>query len=124
MKELLDVPNNTVVIVMSNNETDATRAYKLLKAQGVMNLYILNGGINHWLKLFPLETGIAQQAAPGQQAGASAQGEGLNYTFTQAVGSTQKSANPGNEHGLVERGITFTRKVKIQKKKVIAGGCG
>jgi len=124
MKELLDVPDNTVVIVMSNNEADATRAYKLLKAQGVLNLYILGGGVNHWLKLFPLETAIAQPVAGEQQARAPGEGEHLNYIFTKAVGSTQKSSNPGNEHGLVERGIAFTRKVKIQRKKVIAGGCG
>lgn len=112
---------NRKVVVMSNNETDATRAYKLLRAQGILNLYILSGGVNQWLKLFPLNTAIARpmdREAPGV-----AGDEQLSYIFTQAVGSTLKSANPGDE-GLKELGVVFVKKIKIQKKKVISGGCG
>lgn len=122
IKEVLEVPNNTVVVVMSNNEVDATRAYKLLKGQGVLNLYILSGGVNHWLQFFPPDPAFARpiegQATDGSEK------EQLNYIFTRALGAGLKSANPGSEGGLEARGIKFTRKVKIQKKKVIAGGCG
>ncbi|MDQ1352468.1 MAG: hypothetical protein QG657_2774, partial [Acidobacteriota bacterium] len=122
IKELAQAPTNTVVVVMSNNETDATRAYKLLRAQGVLNLYILNGGVNQWLKVFPLNLAIARpvdRGVPGTGGG----DEQLNYIFTQAVGSTMKAANPGEE-GLKELGVVFVKKIKIQKKKVISGGCG
>lgn len=121
IKELAQAPVNTVVVVMSNNETDAARAYKLLRAQGVLNLYILSGGVNQWLKFFPLNAAIARpmdREAPGV-----AGDEQLSYIFTQAVGSTPKAANPGEE-GLKELNTAFTKKIKIQKKKVIAGGCG
>lgn len=121
IKELAQAPSNTIVVVMSNNETDATRAYKLLRAQGVLNLYILEGGVNRWLKYFPLDTAIArpvERETPGTE-----RDEQLNYIFVQAVGSTLKAANPGEE-GLKELGTTFTKKIKIQKKKAISGGCG
>ncbi len=121
IKELAQAPGNTVVVVMSNNETDATQAYKLLRAQGVLNLYILSGGVNQWLKLFTLNAAIAR---PIDREASSASGdEQLNYIFTQAVGSTPKASNPGEE-GLKELSTAFTKKIKIQKKKVIAGGCG
>jgi len=121
LKDLLGVHPNTVIILMSNNETQATEAYKMLKAQGVLNLYILNGGVNRWLNLFPLDTSIAKplKSVSPQKEGK----EKLNYIFTRAVGSTVKSSNPGVEV-LEEMGIKYAKKVKIQKKKVIAGGCG
>lgn len=121
IKELAQAPGNTVVVVMSNNETDAARAYKLLRAQGVLNLYILSGGVNQWLKLFPLNAAIARPI--DREASGAGGDEQLNYIFTQAVGSTPKASNPGEE-GLKELSTAFTKKIKIQKKKVIAGGCG
>ncbi|MCX6583049.1 MAG: rhodanese-like domain-containing protein [Candidatus Aminicenantes bacterium] len=121
IKELAQAPANTVVVVMSNNETDATRAYKLLRAQGVLNLYILSGGVNQWLKFFPLNAAIARPVDP--EAPGVGGDEQLNYIFTRAVGATPKAANPGEE-GLKELAAVYTKKIKIQKKKVIAGGCG
>lgn len=115
IKGLLNVPDNTVVVLMSNNETDATRAYKLLKGQGVMNLYILEGGVNNWLKHFPVSTDVAVQAAQ------EVSGDALNYVFNRTVGATTPASNPGVGHG--EHKITFEKKVKIQKKKLISGGC-
>ena len=121
IKELAQAPVNTVVVVMSNNEAEATRGYKLLRAQGVLNVYILSGGVNHWLKLFPLHAAIARPIDRGE-LGAGGD-EQLDYIFTRAVGSTPKEANPGEE-GLNGLGAIFVKKIKIQKKKVIAGGCG
>ncbi len=121
IKELAQAPVNTVVVVMSNNEAEATRGYKLLRAQGVLNVYILSGGVNHWLKLFPLHAAIAR-SMDREELGAGGD-EQLNYIFTRAVGSSPKEANPGEE-GLKGLGAVFVKKVKIQKKKVIAGGCG
>ena len=115
MKELSDVPSNTVVVVMSNGEADAVKAYKLLKGQGVLNLYILSGGINNWLTYFPLDTGIAEPVE------GDTPGEILHYVFNRAVGEAMGASNPGTEHDLK---IEFEKKVKIQKKKIIAGGCG
>ncbi len=115
MKGLLNVPDNTVVVVMSNGESDAVEAYKLLKGQGIVNLYILDGGINNWLEFFPLDVGIA-----GRLDG-DVSDEGFRYVFNRAVGASMGASNPGMDHG---HKIKFEKRVKIQKKKVIAGGCG
>lgn len=115
MKRLLDVPGNTVVVVMSNNEADAVKAYKLLKGQGILNLYILDGGINNWLRYFPVSAGIAERMDQENSD------ESFHYVFNRAVGETMGASNPGTEH---DHKIEFEKKVKIQKKKIIAGGCG
>ncbi len=119
IKDLRHAPSNTIVVVMSNNESDSTKAYKLLKGQGVLNLYILDGGVNHWLQVFPLDKNIAE---PLDQVGKS--GERLNFLFHRAVGATQSASNPGIEHGSEHQPIKFVQKVKIEKKKSISGGCG
>ncbi|MCP5105308.1 MAG: YeeE/YedE family protein [bacterium] len=122
MKELSAAPDNTVVAVMSNNETDAQEAYKLLRGQGVLNLYILSGGINNWLGVFAPDASIAVK---GEQ-GAGVSEESFQYIFSRAVGSTIGASNPGLEKGrelLEHSGIKFEKKVKIQKKKALSGGC-
>ncbi|MCP5047684.1 MAG: YeeE/YedE family protein [bacterium] len=120
IKKLLSLHSNTVVFVMSNNEESATGAYKLLKGQGVLNLYILSGGINNWLDHFPPDPAIAVK----QSKKSPAVGEMLNYVFYRAAGSSVLSANPGVEHIADEHKSEFERKVKMQKKKVLKGGCG
>ncbi|MBK8023405.1 MAG: hypothetical protein IPK19_18725 [Chloroflexi bacterium] len=70
-------PDNALVFVMSSDEEEATAAWKYLIAEGVVNLYILEGGVNHWID--PLagavggtEVGIARcpAVAPGDGSGA------------------------------------------------------
>ncbi len=123
IKILTQAPGNTVFVVMSNDEAEATRAYKFLKAQGVLNLYILSGGVNHWLKLFSIDPAIARHIEQRELRTAAV--DRLRYVFTRAVGAAAQAANPG-EKGLQElvARTTFAKKIKIQKKKVIAGGCG
>lgn len=121
IRELSEAPVNTVMAIISNNEEEATEAYKLIKAQGVLNLYILSGGVNHWLKLFPLPGDIAVPVS--DQPGA---GESINYRFTRSVGDTvASSANPEQDgiEKLKSQGIKFSRKIKIQKKKILSGSC-
>ena len=45
-------PSNAVFVVMSNNEELSTEAWKMLVAQQLHNVYILEGGINYWLDVF------------------------------------------------------------------------
>jgi rhodanese-related sulfurtransferase len=129
IKDLYNMPDNTIIVITSNNDADATKFYKLLKAQGILNLYILSGGINHWLSLFPLEPHIASpklQPIDVEPATAATDNESLNYIFTQAVGSTHSASNPVNDDEEILKKLegTFKKKVKIQKKTLISGGCG
>ena len=40
---------NTLFVTISNDEAAATEAWKILKAESVQNVYILEGGVNRWL---------------------------------------------------------------------------
>ncbi len=113
---LLTLPQNSVIVLMSNNEERATEAWKMLVAQNVVNIYILDGGINHWLDVFGHEGHddcVIEDAGAGQKR--------LRHVFKAALGSNQPGAEP--DAHLVED-IEFTPKVKLEKKKAVGGGCG
>ncbi|OYZ15092.1 MAG: hypothetical protein B7Y39_16730 [Bdellovibrio sp. 28-41-41] len=50
--DLLQLPPQGVVVIVSNTEEEAVRAWQWLKVQGVANLYILENGLNNWNQLF------------------------------------------------------------------------
>jgi len=115
--DLLGLPDNSVIVLMSNDEELATEAWKLLTAQSVLNVYILEGGINNWLDLF----GHLGHERCSELVHAR-DGRTLRHVFDAAVGADQPSADPdvhGDDHGL-----EYAPKVMLQKKKVLGGGCG
>lgn len=109
--ELKAAPDGTVVVLMSNDETYATEGWKILVAEGVPNVYILEGGINNFLATCS-ETPF--KPIPGGD-------EDLRYEITAALGARHPNASL-REHG---KEIEYTPKVKLQKKAPTgAGGCG
>ena len=46
------LPADAIKVVMSNGEEPANQAPRELMARGIRNVYILDGGINHWLDTF------------------------------------------------------------------------
>jgi rhodanese-related sulfurtransferase len=113
---LLTLPENSVIVLMSNNEERSTKAWKMLVAQNVVNVYILEGGINHWLDVFGHEgheNCIIEETKGGKNR--------LRHIFKAALGANQPGAQP--DAHLTEE-IVFTPKVKIVKKRAIGGGCG
>ncbi len=144
IKELRNAPDNEVVFVVSNGETLATKAWKMLRGQDIQNLYVIEGGINNWLKIYPPDPCIA---TPKEK---TSNDEELAYNFKYAVGDHSYSAHPDNfrqeyitecfkkkhpewatmpimEFNPYKHGFTppkYTNKVKIQKKQAIMGGCG
>jgi rhodanese-related sulfurtransferase len=113
-EQLLLEPANTVFILMSNDETAATQAWKTLVADSVPNVYILEGGINNWLDLFGEEQ-------PEIKTIASAGDECLAYTFPAALGSSYSIARPSPE----EHALEYTPKIQLKNKKGGGGGgCG
>jgi hypothetical protein len=112
---LLTLPENSVIVMMSNDEETATEAWKSLVAQNVTNIYILEGGINNWLDVFGHQghERCALEATEGN--------ERLRHVFGAALGSNQPGASP--DRHLMEE-IEFIPRVKIEKKKAIGGGCG
>ncbi len=108
-------PSNAVFVVMSNNEEASTEAWKMLQAERLHNVYILEGGINYWLNVFATENGhnAALTLLPG---------EDMTFTFDAALGANTPASNP--DHELLEE-IEFTPKVKLELKAgPSGGGCG
>lgn len=106
---------NMVYVVVSNDEVLATQAWRMLVAESVPNVYILEGGINYWLRVFAAEEeGIQPTATPAGQ-------ERLIYAFPAALGSRYEVAFP-NPH---EWEMEYTPKIKLQiKRDKSGGGCG
>ena len=108
---------NTVNVVVANGEQTAVAAYRLLLGHGLLNVYILEGGINSWLKTFPPDPAVA--VATGQT-----ETESLAFRFTQSLGDRLEIALPLPETILERFGTQFPHHVKLQVKKVLKGGCG
>jgi rhodanese-related sulfurtransferase len=107
-------PENTVFVTMSNDETAATDAWKLLVAESVPNVYILEGGINNWIKTFGED-----DLTKNFNAGAGE--DQLCYIFDSAIGSRYSAAEP-DPHA---QNLEYTPKVKMEAKRApTSGGCG
>lgn len=107
---------NTVYILMSNDETDATAAWKILVANGIANVYILEGGVNNWIAFFGKDD---PEIKP--MFGANAR-EQLRYTFPAYLGARYHASYP-NPQKYEE--LEFEPKIKLQiKRDKSGGGCG
>ncbi len=112
---LLEPSANTVYVVMSNDETAATQAWKVLTAESVPNVYILEGGVNNWIKLFAAQdSGIAPTPTPPGD-------DRLKYIFPAALGDRYQAADPSPH----EYEFEYTPKIQLQTKRgPSGGGCG
>lgn len=106
---------STVVVLMSNDETAATEAWKVLVAEAVPNVYILEGGINNWISVFGIEeTAIHRQPT-------IAGDDQLRYIFEAALGDRYPAADPVP----YEWTLQYTPKIQLQNRRgVSGGGCG
>ena len=112
---LSEPPANTVFILMSNDETVATQAWKILVGSSVQNAYILEGGVNNWIAFFGKDDKTLQ---PATQAGP----EELKYSFPTALGSRYESCDPNPQK---YETLDFEAKIKLQlKRDKSGGGCG
>lgn len=115
--ELLAEPAGvTVTVLMGNDQTAATEAWRRLQAESVSNVYIFRGGINCWIRTFAAgEEGIFRREAPvGMDV--------LAYDFAAALGSRYQAAHPlPHEWGDLE----YTPWIKLERKRSPSGGgCG
>lgn len=114
---LRSLPENAVVVVVSNDEILATRAWKRLMAVAKTNAYILEGGLNLWLNIYGVpeeETDNHGKASMGKPDGT------LRHSFKLALGDRHAAAQP-DEHLVPHR--EYTPRVKLLKKLAKAGGC-
>jgi hypothetical protein len=142
VERLRDRPSSTVTFLVGNGEAAALAAWKGLKALGVQNLYVVDGGVNRWLERYAVPECVATPAAtPASGAGGDAPG----FHFAFAAGESAPAAWPelaasrgfqlpcdpaasggeGHGHGeVVWPAWTFTPRVKLQSKAAVKGGCG
>ena len=137
-RRVLDRPANAVTFLMGNDEAAALAAWKSLKVLGAGNVYVVDGGVNRWLERYALPECVAIAIeAPGADA--------LAYRFAFATGEREPASwperaasqlfripcdegmSPGGEEGHGEitwPAYAFTKKVKLQSKAAVKGGCG
>ena len=108
---LSEPPANSVFVLMSNDETAATRAWKQLSASTVPNVYILEGGINNWIAFFGQDEGFQSLASVGEDQ--------LDYIFPAALGSRYESCDPNPQ---TYEELEFEAKIKLQLKRDKSGG--
>jgi rhodanese-related sulfurtransferase len=107
---------NAVYVVISNDEDASTRAWKMLVAEAVPNVYILEGGVNNWIAFFGKEDPFIKASNTATNA------EQLKYIFPAALGDRYECADPSPiEYETLE----YTPKIQLQlKRDKSGGGCG
>ena len=112
---LAEPPANTVFITMGNGETAAVQAWKMLVANRVPNVYILEGGVNQWITFFgPDEPAFKPLAKSGEDQ--------LHFIFTEALGERYKSCAPSP---ITYEKMNFDPHIVLQvKRDKGGGGCG
>jgi rhodanese-related sulfurtransferase len=106
------LPADTILVLVSNDEKRAAQAWKLLTTQKVINLYILEGGINRWLEVYGHLTALSEPA----------EDDTLRYSFNAALGAKNPASDPDPAH-VPER--KYNKKVKsVGGAARKSGGCG
>jgi len=106
---------NTVFVTISNDEEAATEAWKVLRAESLPNIYILEGGINAWLDTY------AGNSLSDEDRVAPRQPDQLAYKFNAATGSRHRAAEP--DPNFLD--LTFEPKIILELKRALtSGGCG
>ena len=114
-RELQFEPANTLFVTISNDEAAATEAWKILRAESVPNIYILEGGINAWLKNY------AGNSLGEEHRVYNRQEDQLAYKFNVAIGARHPAAAPSLDH----LDLTYEPKVIMELKRAPSGGgCG
>ena len=114
-RDFIFEPANTVFVVMSNDEASATEAWKTLIAESVPNVYILEGGVNNWIRTYAGEEFVQNRLIRNHENDYPA------WRFDAAIGSRHPAAEP-NPHAFE---IEFEPKVKLELKRApSSGGCG
>jgi rhodanese-related sulfurtransferase len=106
---------NKVIVVVSNDEVSATQAWRVLQAESIPNAYILEGGVNNWLRTF---AGDDPQITPTPTPPGE---ERLAFQFPAALGARFEASYP-NPH---QWELEFTPKIKLElRRDKSGGGCG
>jgi rhodanese-related sulfurtransferase len=113
--ELMFEGANTVFVAMGNDESAATEAWKMLKAESLPNVYILEGGVNNWIRTYGKEDFVQENLLRNRDNDQPA------FRFDAALGARHPAAEPNPYAHEIE----FEPKVKLELKRApTSGGCG
>ena len=134
LKGLLDRPATSVAFLVSSDEGKALAAWQRLEALGVGNLYVIEGGIDRWLELYPppacVGTRVEATSDRPRWRLAYATGASLPSAWPELTSSHQfrtpcdQEALQAGAHGERWSAYTYPRRVKLQSKAAVKGGCG
>jgi len=140
LKDLLAQPASSVTFLVGTGEAQALATWKELKAMGVGNLYVIEGGIDHWLELYPVPACVAGRVADDGAGGtgwrfAYATGDRLPSAWPELPASrafrspcelavSTASGHGGGHEGSAWPAHTYAKKVKLKSKAAVKGGCG
>jgi rhodanese-related sulfurtransferase len=108
------LPEETVKVLMSNDEAAAEAAWKWYRARGIANVYILEGGVNRWLAVYSATAHEGVLAASPLPASVKPD-DRLHWEFASAVGSACPAARPDPSH-------TAKRTYQVKVKSAAGGG--
>jgi hypothetical protein len=137
LRRLRDRPATSVLFLVSNDGTQALATWKRLSGLGVPNVYVVDGGVSRWLELYPAPACVAERAQPVEP-------DGLGWRLAYATGASLPSAWPelpasrefrvpceepvshaeASGHGLSWPAHAYVKRVKLQTKSAVKGGCG
>jgi rhodanese-related sulfurtransferase len=137
LRRLRDRPATSVLFLVSNDGERALTTWKRLTGLGVGNVYVVDGGVNRWLELFPAPSCVAERVA-------STGPEALAWRFGYSTGASLPSAWPelpasrafrapceepisheaSGGHGVAWPAYAYTKRVRLQAKTAVKGGCG
>lgn len=139
LRPLVEAGPTDVTFLVAATTPEALAAWRALRTQGVLNLYVVDGGADRWLELYPPPACVASRAQ-GETAWQFqyATGESLPSAWPElpssrlfrfpcepAVASHEEAAHEGGgHHGYTWPAHAFTKRVKLQTKSVVKGGCG
>ncbi len=108
-KELQDLKDADMIILASNGNTKAAQAWILLREMGFDNIYVLQGGINYWVKAF---------SNPQKPQGFYSDDELFVYQFRKAAGPAMMGTKVAaqSDDAVAQR---TKPKVRIRKKKAV-----
>lgn len=108
------LPADAVKVVVSNDEARSDEAWKRLVAAGMLNVYVLAGGLNMWLDIYREGRTNAQADPDGDDT--------LRHEIPLALGARTPWADPPRDDA-PER--TYEKKVKtLVAATPPKGGCG
>ncbi len=114
-------PQDGVKVVMSDDEKAATAAWTRLRACGMLNVYILGGGVNLWLDIYKNHHWDAQVPVPPVPADTFRHWSEFDKALCSCYQRYYDFARP-NPHHVKPR--KFVKKVKIKVVEPPKGGCG